>query len=530
MHPRNPLTLLSLLAALVPAASASAQTTARVSVDSAGAQGNNNSFSASCSGTGRFIAFQSTASNLVPGDTNSHYDVFVRDRQNALTVRVSVSSAGVQGNNQSLSPAISEDGRYVAYQSYAANLVTGDTNNTSDIFVYDRQTAQTTRVSVDSFGVQGNSVSRTPSISASGQFVAFSSNANNLVAGDTNGTYDVFLHDRQTGVTTLLSVDPLGAIGNAESAEPAISADGNFVAFHSTATNLVPGDTNVSSDVFVRDLLTAQTVRVSVDSSGVEGNRLSRNASISADGSVVTFESNAFNLVLLDTNNTSDVFVHDRMTAQTTRISLDDLGQQVNGLSRNAVISNDGLLIAFTSLATDLVHGDTNGVEDVFVHDRGAAHVDRVSVSTLGAQGNAKSLLPSISGDGLIVAFSADASNLVPGDSNAKDDVFAHDRVRLSPTLTKSGTCPGPMVLTVAGASPGGPVAYLYGPSGIYTNPSMPCAGVVLNINPPNLGALDTADGAGGSVVNLSAPLAACGLTVQVVDLTTCVPTNSLIL
>ena len=184
----------------------------RVSVDSAGVQGDGPSLQSnisadSLSADGRFVAFESDATNLVAGDSNGFTDVFVHDRQTGATTRISVSSAGVQGDLPSYKPKISDDGRFVSFNSIASNLVAGDTNGTSDSFVHDRQTGTTTRVSVDSAGVQGNRNSLETAISGDGRFVAFNSEATNLVTGDTNAQFDVFVHDRQTSTTTRVSVD-----------------------------------------------------------------------------------------------------------------------------------------------------------------------------------------------------------------------------------------------------------------------------------------------------------------------------------
>jgi Tol biopolymer transport system component len=233
----------------------------------------------------------------------------VHDRLTGQTTRVSVASDGAQGNGDSECPSISADGRYVAFASLASNLVPGDTNGRMDIFVHDRLTGQTTRVSVASDGTEGNGDSGFPSISADGRYVAFASLASNLVPGDTNGTWDVFVHDRLTGQTTRVSVASGGAQGNGDSRFPSISADGRYVAFQSYASNLVPGDTNGVLDVFVHDRLTGQTTRVSVASDGTQGDSYSFGSSISADGRYVAFASYASNLVPGDTNGWADVFV-----------------------------------------------------------------------------------------------------------------------------------------------------------------------------------------------------------------------------
>jgi Tol biopolymer transport system component len=231
-------------------------TTERVSVGTGGTQANGFSIGPAISADGRFVAFESGATNLVPGDTNDAFGVFVRDRQAGQTTRVSVGVGGAAVRNESNNPAISADGRFVAFQSGASNLVPGDTNQTIDIFVRDRQAGRTTRVSVGSGGAQGNSGSFVPALSADGRFVAFGSEASNLVPGDTNGVADVFVRNRKLGTTRRVNVGPGGVQANGASflAEAAISAGGRFVAFESGASNLVPGDTNGVADVFIRVL------------------------------------------------------------------------------------------------------------------------------------------------------------------------------------------------------------------------------------------------------------------------------------
>src|SRR5437867_3098602 len=198
--------------------SAGAQTTVRVSVASDGTEGNAASLGAAA--------------------------VVVHARQTGTTERVSVASDGTEGNAASAGATLSADGRFVAFHSAATNLVAGDTNGTNDVFVHDRQTGITERVSVASDGTQGNKASSDPALSADGRFVAFHSTASNLVAGDTNGATDVFVDDRQTGTTARVSAAAVGTEGNAASAGAALSADGRLVAFHSSATNLVAGDAN----------------------------------------------------------------------------------------------------------------------------------------------------------------------------------------------------------------------------------------------------------------------------------------------
>jgi Tol biopolymer transport system component len=410
--------------------SSSAQTTTRVSVDSSGAQANWYSEFPSISADGRYVAFESVSTNLVAGDTNGHRDVFLHDRHSGTTERVSVSSGGVQGNADSYSPSISADGRFVAFYSYSTNLVADDTNGFEDVFVRDRLNGTTELVSVSSGGELGNNESYRPSISANGRFVAFTSDATNLVAGDTNGEGDIFVRDRQSGTTERVSVSSDGTEANSYSDLPAISADGRYVAFYDFASNLVPGDMNGQPDIFVRDRQSQTTERVSVSSSGVEGNSYSFSPSISADGRYVAFNSDATNLVPGDTNGFWDVFVHDRQTGTTERVSVSSSGTQGDSLTFWPSISADGRFVAFASGATNLVPGDTNGDEDVFVHDRQTGTTERVSISNTGAQGNGNTSEHGnlISADGRCVAFTSESSNLVMDDTNNWEDVFVRDR------------------------------------------------------------------------------------------------------
>ncbi|MEG3845081.1 calcium-binding protein, partial [Microcoleus sp. herbarium14] len=342
----------------------------RISVNSLGKEGDRFSINPSISADGRFIAFESTATNLVPGDTNNKSDIFVRDRLTNITTRISVNSIGNQGNFDAFNPTISADGRFVTFESNSTNLVAADTNNTSDIFLHDRLNGNTTRISVDSTGQEGDRPSLNPSISADRRFIAFESNSTNLVPGDTNNNSDIFIRDIETNTTTRVSVNSTGNQGNIGSFNPSISANGLFVAFDSLADNLVAGDTNSTRDIFVRDIQTNTTTRVSVNSSGNQGNSGSISAAISADSRFVAFQSNASNLVTGDTNGTSDIFVHDRLTNTTSIASINSTGDRANRSSFKPSISADGRFVAFDSLADNLAAADTNGTNDIFVRDR----------------------------------------------------------------------------------------------------------------------------------------------------------------
>ena len=404
------------------------QETLRASVDSSGAQGNDSSFGSSLSADGRLLAFFSQATNLAAGDTNGFLDAFVRDLATGITERVSLDSSGIEGNGDSFSPVFSADGQVVLFGSMATNLVSGDTNGTPDLFVRDLAAATTERVTVDSAGVQGNGGIGSWWISVDGRFVSFSSDSNNLVSGDTNARIDIFVRDRLNGTTERVSVDSSGVQCNDTCDFNSISADGRIVAFSSYATNLVPGDTNATNDVFVHDRATGITERVSVSSAGKQGNSYSEGPALSADGNLVAFASRASNLVSGDTNGVWDIFVRDRALGTTERVSVDSSGAEGNLDSFLAAITPDGRFVAYYGDASNLVSGDTNRAWDIFVHDRILGLTERVSVDSAGAQANSDSYWPALSANGEEVSFVSYASNLVSGDTNAALDVFVRKR------------------------------------------------------------------------------------------------------
>jgi Tol biopolymer transport system component len=427
--------------AAAPEAAAQIDVITRASVDSTGIQANQRSGSDGCaiSADGRFVAFESSAWNLVPGDLNQTSDIFVHDRRTGATVRVSVSSAGTEADDVSFFPALSADGRFVVFASRAANLVDDDTNGMADVFVRDRDpdgngvfdedNGVTSCVSVDSNGVQGDLGSSGPSISADGRFVAFDSSAANLVAGDANGATDVFVHDRATGATIRASLSSEGSEGDHYSQSAQISANGRFVAFDSESDNLVPNDVNGFRDVFLRDLVDDVTELVSVDSASLQGNSSSGGPVISADGRIVAFTTNATNLVAPDTNGDVDVLVRDRIAGTTTRANADSSGIQGNYGAVYTAISGNGRFVAFASDAENLVANDTNGKGDEFIHDVVTGETFAVSVNPAGAVADSASFGDSaLSFDGRSVVFSSSATDLVAGDTNGYTDVFVDDR------------------------------------------------------------------------------------------------------
>ena len=381
---------------------------------------------------GRYVVFDSKADNLVIRHTNGRSDVFLYDRQTGVTSLMSVNSNGEPANWSSQDASISDDGRFVAVISYATNLTPEDKNGAEyqDAFVHDRVSGETELVSIASDGTQANTYTGMVSISADGRYVSFMTPADNVVDGDTNASKDVFVHDRLTGVTSLVSVSSAGIHASADASYSALSADGRFIAFVSNSDNLVDGDTNGAYDIFVHDRILGETARVSVASDGRQGNDHSGfdYPSISADGRFVAFDSAASNLVAGDTNRYRDIFVHDRTTGETTRISISSTGEQGNDHAYTPSISRNGRYIAFYSEASNLVDGDVDGFFDVFLHDQRSGETIRISVASDGMQGNGDSFMPSISEDGRYIGFTSYAANFVAGDPYNFSDVFVLDR------------------------------------------------------------------------------------------------------
>lgn len=346
-------------------------TTELISKSSTGAAGNAGSHEPSISADGQVVAFRSYASNLVPGDTNKDTDAFVHDVRTGTTKRVSVNSAGAQvdgvgATNQVGSPSISADGRFVGFTATVGGL-TADGSNDAHAYLHDLRTGGTEMVSRTAAGLPVGGHVQTPvSVSANGDFVAFAS-FRNAVTGEDNTSVNIYVRDRRAGQETTV------AVGGEQWSDlsHSISADGRFVVYETTDADQTPGDTNGASDVFVHDLTTGTKQRVSVSSSGAQGNGHSSGATISADGRYVSFESLASNLVAGDTNNSVDVFRHDRTTGETIRVSLTADGAQAidtRGSSRGS-ISPDGQHVYFESYDKTLTSVATHGYGQGFVHD-----------------------------------------------------------------------------------------------------------------------------------------------------------------
>ena len=390
----------------------------------------------------------------------------------ADTVRlISIAADGIRGGDGDSAPSgISDDGHVVAFTSAATNLVTDDTNGVVDAFVHDWTTGTTERVSVASDGSEGNRDSFALGLSPDGRFVVFDSDATNLVAGDANGSPDVFVHDRVMRTTERVSVASDGTGGNGYSAGGGLSADGRFVAFLSWADNLVAGDTNANSDIFVHDRTTGATERVSVASDGTQGNLYSNGPiDISADGRFVVFVSFASNLVPGDTNGNNsyqgeDVFLHDRMTGATERVSLATNGSELTAGGFGGRISADGRIVVYNEHSVDYsgprvyAYDRTTGARDVppfsqpvyfpaisaegrfvgggnEVYDRQTGSIETVTLTARRVFSPSPSGdgFPLPSGDGRFIAFESASPNLVAYDHNNKLDVFLHDRATPPP-------------------------------------------------------------------------------------------------
>lgn len=416
----------------VPSASppCEAPGTAIASISTGGRRGDAASvtgyYDRSISSDGRFIAFHSLASTLAEGDENETYDIFVHDRLLGVTRLVSRNSEGELGNGQSLFPSISDDGRYVAFQSDASNLVPDDSNGVSDIFLRDVQEGTIQRVSVSILGVEGNRPSHNAAISGDGSSVAFVSEASNLVPTDLNAAKDVFLHRVGLSFTQLVSANGYGLPGNGDSHYPSVSDDGRFVAFDSRATDLVEGDTNYSRDVFVRDMQDGLTTRQSVTATGEQSwhERDSEEPMISGDGRFVVFQSGDAGLVDGDVGSWYDIFLRDRTTGSIALVSVSSSGEQAANGSFSASVSADDQTVVFESRAANLVPGDANEYTDVFSRDIGTGITQRISSAIDGGDADMESAGASLSSDGGSVAFFSHATNLVCNDFNGRPDVF----------------------------------------------------------------------------------------------------------
>lgn len=393
---------------------------------------------------GSVVAFASDATNLISptADNNGCTDIFLRTPLAGTTQRVSISNLAAQANDCSRDPSISGDATRVAFTSDATNLIspTGDSNGCSDVFLRNLTLVTTQRVSLTNAGAQANDCSQNPALSADGNVIAFESWATNLTTPAPNGNLHIFVRNLTGATTTQVTKTSGGVQANNDSWDPAVSSDGRYVAYESRATNLGTTDTNGARDIYLTDTSTGAITRVSVGAAAAEGDGASRHAGLSSDGRWVVFESDATNFVANDTNGTTDVFLHDTLTNTTQRVSVRTNGTQGKGASYDPQISADGRFVIFTSDAPNLVAGDANGTSDVFLHDMLTGYTTRLSVDSGWNEGGNASYYPAISPDHTVVAFTSDAGNLVAGDLLGNTDVFTRPVSFQGDALVKKST------------------------------------------------------------------------------------------
>ena len=417
----------------------------RSSVEASGTgEPNGASFEPSLSEDGRFMAFTSAASNLVPGDDNSSSDVFVRDHQSGVTELISVNTSGGFANDFSERPDISPDGRYVVFASWASDLVAGDSISTPDVFLRDRQNGTTELISVDSNEIPGTIGSLGGSVSDSGRYVAFQSF--DQFENDTNSDWDIYLRDRTLGTTRLMSTDSSNTTAAGASFDPAVSGDGSTVVWWASSDNIVAGDSNGQPDVFWRTTGLLIKLLISQPNGGGQADGGSRSPDVSYNGSFVVFDSNATNLVTGDTNSESDVFRWDINQAPgdpLARISERGDGTEPNGRSLLARINDDGDKVLYVSRADNLLPvsagtGDTNGLQDAYLWESGVNSL--VSRTWKGEPTNGASQRGTISHDGSVLGYETFANNLQFTDNNGVSDVVARPTFKPEITGVTAGT------------------------------------------------------------------------------------------
>lgn len=407
----------------------------RVSISATNGLGNEQSFNPDISSNGGYVTFSSEADNLTSGDTNNEPDIYLRDTVNNTTSLISVTANGV-ASGISWDSSISEDGRYVAFVSAGKNIGTEDHNTIPDIFLRDTLNSTTALISTGIGGTAASSFSFSPIVAGNGRYVIFGSDANNLVPGDNNNQLDIFLRDTLNNTTQIISVASDNTQGNNASFYPAISANGQYAAFLSKADNLVPGDNNNEQDIFLRNTLNSATSLVSVATgSTAPGNAAARAFSMSNDGRYLVFGSESSNLVPGDNNGQQDIFLRDTSNGTTRLISVSTEGTLGNNTSENPSISNDGRYVVFKSAANNLVAGDNNNQPDIFLRDTLNSTTTLLPLGGSNATGAPLSF--SISGDGKYVVFT--------NNSIDNDDVFLYEiggNTIPTPSSTINGSVP----------------------------------------------------------------------------------------
>lgn len=418
----------SLVAAAVAAPPAGAQVTGLVSIAADGTQADAICNAGDVSADGRFCVFTSWTRKLVPGTLNIKVHVFVADRDSGAIELAAVDSSGVQANEDALRPRISGDGRFVVFETLASNLAPGDFNGKLDCYLRDRELGITERISVSSSGAGGSGDSFRPVVSDDGRYVLFTSFAQNFAAGDDNDTADVFLRDRELGTTTLVSVALDGGVASSYSESADLTPDGRLALFRSSATDLVAGSNAGWNKMILRDLALGITEQVSLTWDGAFPAGDCIDGRITPDGRFVTFTSPVHTIVPNDSNQRDDIFVRDRLLATTERVNVGSDGAQDDGGASRGRISDDGRFVTFSSASTRFAPSDTNDASDVYLRDRWRGATRQLSISTAGqisARGGGEA---EICGDGGVILFSSGGDELDPRDDNGVGDVLVHVR------------------------------------------------------------------------------------------------------
>lgn len=423
-----------------------------VTISTTGVRASDSSFFPYPSQDGRFVTFISWAGDeWFPDQTddNNFKDVFVRDTTDGTTKKVSWSVGGGATNHESLDPTISADGRYIAFSSFADNIVPGDNNSWFedrglDVFLFDQWTSQTIRVSVnwqgdeivdDSFGT----------ISGNGQYIIFASKGSNVTATSVpDGFNGLYIRDWQTGEIEILARPYADEWPNGWFDAIWSSFDGRYITFSTDSTNLIPNDNNGANDIFLYDRVTETLTLVSRSLSGNVGNGASGQPFISSDGGHIVFRSWADNLVAGDTNATSDVFLYTVATNSLERISVNDAGVEGNGISSDPTVCDGGRFVSFTSAADNLVLGDTNGERDIFIYDTIQEAMSVGSINNSGEWGNGRAHKSFLSADCSTLTHATDATNMVNDDSNNARDLFTADVV--TPANVSDSSLYGPLM------------------------------------------------------------------------------------
>jgi Tol biopolymer transport system component len=401
-------------------------TTRIVSLRYDGSSTTENNNAPTISDNGRYVAYNTEDRFLLGPEKMPCCQVIRYDRRTKAKEVVSVNRKGKPVRGGGNEPVMSADGNLVAFWSSAKRLVRDDPRTDRDVFIRDMTKGRTKLISRNPSGQPGNGDSFMASISADGTRVAYASAASDLASGDNNQVIDVFLYDAKTGKTTLVSRGLDGKSARGESLAPEISADGSHVVYFSSADNIVDGDHNQLEDVFSYDVAAKTTQIISVAEDGTAANGGSFNPSVSGDGKFVTFWSFASNLAPNDKNDQGDVFLRTTDSPKITLVSHTPKGFSGNGESDDPTISTDGRTVAFQSAASDLDPADTNGFTDVYRYSVSSGQLVIVSTARDGSPADDSSFLPSLSKDGALIAFESVAGNLVRRDTNSMVDAFVY--------------------------------------------------------------------------------------------------------